>query len=71
MTEAFLAARGEVILDAPTGRRAGAYLARFSRSHGLEIADALVAAAAATSGLKLWTLNRRHYPMPDLAFYEP
>jgi len=36
-----------------------------------EIADALVAAAATTAGLALWTLNRRHYPMPDIRFYEP
>jgi hypothetical protein len=70
-TEAFFRARGDVALDAGVGRRAGAYLARFGRSHGLEIADALVAAAASTAGLRLWTLNRRHYPMPDLLFHEP
>jgi predicted nucleic acid-binding protein len=71
VTEAFFEARGEVILDARCGRLGGAYLARFSRSHGLEIADSLVAAAAVTAGLRLWTLNRRHYPMPDLRFFEP
>ena len=71
ITEEFFHARGEVVLDAVAGRRAGAYLARYARSHGLEIADALVAAAAATSGLTLWTLNRKHYPMPDLRFFEP
>ena len=71
LTEAFLAARGDVVIDAKAGRRAGGYLARYSRSHGVEIADALVAAAAATTGLNLWTLNRRHYPMPDVVFFEP
>lgn len=71
LTEAFLAARGDVVLDAATGRRAGGYLARYSRSHGVASADALVAAASSTTGLKLWTLNRRHYPMPDVAFHEP
>lgn len=71
VTSAFFEARGEVVLDGRTGRRAGAYLARYARSHGVEIADALVAAAATTSGLRLWTLNRRHYPMPDLRFYNP
>jgi predicted nucleic acid-binding protein len=71
VTEAFFHARGEVVLDAAVGRRAGAYLSRYARSHGLEIADALLAAAASTSGLRLWTLNRRHYPMADLVFYEP
>ena len=69
-TEAFFEARGEVVLDGRVGQRAGAYLARYARSHGVELADALVAAAAATAGLRLWTLNRKHYPMPDLAFYD-
>ena len=67
---AFFEARGEVVLDADTGRRAGAYLARYARSHGVEIADALIAAAAATSDLRLWTLNRKHYPMDDIQYYE-
>jgi predicted nucleic acid-binding protein len=70
-TESFFRARGEVTLDAETGRRAGSYLSRYARSHALEIADALVAAAASTAGLLLWTLNRRDYPMPDVRFYEP
>ena len=45
-----------------------------SRRHnvvGVEIADALVGAAAVGSGLRLWTLNRKHYPMPELEFYPP
>jgi predicted nucleic acid-binding protein len=70
LTEAFFHARGEVVIDAITGRRAGAYLSRYARSHSLEIADALVAATASSTGLKLWTLNRRHYPMPDVKFYD-
>ena len=71
LTEAFFEARGEVILNARVGRRAGSYLARYRKSHGVEIVDALVAAAAATSGLRLWTLNRKHYPMADITFYDP
>jgi predicted nucleic acid-binding protein len=67
-TQAFFDARGEVVLDATTGRRAGSYLARYGRSHGVAIADALIAAAASTSGLRLWTRNRRHYPMDDVEF---
>jgi len=70
-TEAFFEARGEITIDAVTGRRAGAYLCRYSRSHGVEIADALIAAAASTAGLQLWTLNVRHYPMDDLHLYRP
>jgi len=69
-TDGFFEARGEVILDARAGRQAGKYLARYARSHGLEVPDALIAAAAVTTGLRLWTLNRRHYPMTDVRFYE-
>jgi predicted nucleic acid-binding protein len=70
-TRAFFEARGELPLDGRIGRQAGAYLARHARSHGVEIADALIAAATTTSGLRLWTLNRKHYPMEDLRFFEP
>lgn len=71
LTEAFFESRGEVVLDGRTGRRAGEYLATFSRSHGLELGDALIGAAATTTGLKLWTHNRRHFPMRDIQFWEP
>ncbi len=70
ITQAFFEARGEIVLDGHVGRRAGAYLARYARSHGVELAEALVAAAATTSGVRLWTLNRKHYPMPDIRFYD-
>ena len=70
LTQAFFDARGEVLLDGRIGRFAGSYLARFGRSHAVEIADALVAAAAVVSGLRLWTRNRKHYPMSDVTFYD-
>jgi predicted nucleic acid-binding protein len=31
----------------------------------------MIAAAAATSGLRLWTLNQRDYPIEDVHFFEP
>jgi predicted nucleic acid-binding protein len=55
-----------VPLNAEIGRRAGDYLRRFHRSHGLALGDALIAAAAAVHGCALWTRNRRHYPMKDI-----
>ncbi len=70
VTDSFFEARGEVVLDSRIGRQAGKYLARYARSHGLEVPDALIAAAAATTGLRLWTLNQRHYPMKDVRFFE-
>ncbi|MBI3031345.1 MAG: type II toxin-antitoxin system VapC family toxin [Candidatus Rokubacteria bacterium] len=58
-------------LSAEIGRRAGQYMKAYSRSHGVELADALVAATAHFSGLPLWTLNKRHYPMRDIRFFSP
>jgi predicted nucleic acid-binding protein len=44
--------------------RAGGLLKRdFSKSHGVGIADAIVAATAQAEGAELLTLNVRHYPM--------
>ncbi len=69
LTQAFFDARGEILLDSLVGRVAGSYLARYAGSHGLELGDALIAAAATTSGVRLWTRSRKHYPMADLHFY--
>ena len=55
-----------VPLNDDIGRRAGDYLRRFHRSHGLALGDALIAAAAAVHGCALWTRNRKHYPMKDI-----
>nr|AUN35898.1 PIN domain protein [uncultured bacterium] len=59
-----------VPIDAALGRRAGEYLRRYRKSHAVELGDALIAASAVERGAKLWTRNRKHYPMPELAFYE-
>ncbi|MFA6033468.1 MAG: type II toxin-antitoxin system VapC family toxin [Myxococcota bacterium] len=53
-------------IDDPIARKAGEYLRTYSKSHGLELGDALVAASASTHGSALWTLNIKHYPMADL-----
>jgi predicted nucleic acid-binding protein len=37
----------------------------------VQLADALIAAAASTAVLPLWTLDVRHYPMDDLRLYRP
>ena len=52
------------------GRQAGLYLGRFRKSHGVELADALIAAGAVASKAKLWTRNKKHYPMKDLSFFD-
>lgn len=54
-----------------TGKLAGDYLRNFRRSHGVELPDALIAAAAVQNGAMLWTRNRKHYPMKEIEFYQP
>jgi hypothetical protein len=56
-------------IDAEVGRRAGEYLRQFSKSHRLELGDALIAATVAIHKVELWTRNRRHYPEKDVEFY--
>ena len=59
-----------VPIDAETGRQAGIYLQRYRRSHGVEMADALIAASAMASNAELWTKNRKHYPMREVRFFD-
>ena len=56
-------------IDGDVGRQAGTYLQRYRRSHSVEIADALIAASAVANHAELWTRNRKHYPMKELAFF--
>ncbi len=62
---------GALNLTPEIGKRAGAYLHTYSRSHGVELADALIAASAEIHGMPLWTLNRKHYPMKTIRFFSP
>jgi len=49
-------------------KNAGLYVARYGRSHGVVLPDALIAATAQQEKCALMTLNVRHYPMfPGLA----
>ena len=57
-------------IDEEAGHQAGVYLRQYRRSHGIEIADALIAASAVANKAQLWTRNRKHYPMKDLAFFD-
>ena len=36
-------------------------------THGIDINDAMLAATVASTGGKIYTLNVKHYPTPDLA----
>lgn len=49
-------------IEASTGDLAGDQLRRYARSHGVQLGDALIAAAALEHGQQLATFNRRHFP---------
>jgi predicted nucleic acid-binding protein len=53
------------------GRRAGKYLNLYAKSHGMELGDALIAATASIANIPLWTLNKKHYPTREIAFFLP
>lgn len=55
--------------DGETGRMAGDFLRQYRKSHNVELADALIASAALLNHARLWTRNRKHYPMSALSFF--
>jgi predicted nucleic acid-binding protein len=48
------------------GIKAGEYLRTFQKTHGIGIADALIAACTVLTKASLMTLNAKHYPMRDV-----
>lgn len=58
-------------ISAEIGKKAGGYLHAYSKSHGVELGDALIAATAHVHDMELWTLNKKHFPMRDIQFYSP
>jgi predicted nucleic acid-binding protein len=59
---AFFQSLASVPVEASTGEIAGDQLARFRRSHAVQMGDALIAAAALEHGDDLATFNARHFP---------
>jgi predicted nucleic acid-binding protein len=58
-------------VDVAIADRAGEYLRRFSKSHALNIGDAIIAATSMEMGLALVTRNLKHYPMKDIEIVQP
>jgi predicted nucleic acid-binding protein len=50
-------------VDAAIAVRGGLFRRDYAKSHGVGIADALIAATAEVAGATLVTLNRKHFPM--------
>ena len=45
---------------------AGTLYRRWNPSHGIDVNDAVLAATAMRTGGRIYTLNLKHYPMPDV-----
>ena len=59
----FMLAFQTIPIDDRLARRAGLIRQEYHPSHGVGLADALIAATALEEGAELFTFNRRHYPM--------
>lgn len=69
-TEALFSSCRPVPITDEIGEKAGLYMRQYHKSHGLEIADALIAAAAFISDADLFTFNHKHFPMKDLKLHK-
>lgn len=45
---------------------AGALYRRWNPSHGIDVNDAILAATVMQTGGRIYTLNTRHFPMPEI-----
>lgn len=64
--EIFLRGFEMVPVDDEIAKRGGLFRRDFGKSHGVGLADALIAASADVHQLELVTLNGKHFPMlPD------
>jgi len=62
----FLAQFQTAGIDQTLVDEAGSLYRRWNPSHGIDPNDALLAAAAKMTGGRIFCLNKKHYPMPDV-----
>ena len=55
----------KIKIDEEVGKLSGEFMNKYRKSHNVELADSLIAACCKVYGFKLWTLNKKHYPMMD------
>jgi predicted nucleic acid-binding protein len=61
--EGFVSLFRVVPVNVEIAKAGGLYKGRFGKSHGIGLADAILAATAETENAELKTLNIKHYPM--------
>ena len=67
----FLSQFKTAVLDQSVVDLGGILYRQWHPSHGLDINDALLAALVMQTGGKLFCLNMKHYPMPDIIVEKP
>ena len=65
-TELFLSQFETAPVDQGVVDVGGALYRTWNPSHGIDVNDAILAATAMQTGGKIYTLNKKHYPMPDI-----
>lgn len=66
-----LAVFKEVNLTSEIAYLAGLYMNKYMKSHGLNVPDAIIAAASIKLDASLYTLNTKHFPMKDIKVFKP
>ena len=61
--EDFISLFRVIPVDAKIAKTGGLYKRDYAKSHGVGLADAILAATAEAENAKLKTLNTKHYPM--------
>ncbi|MDP6525373.1 MAG: PIN domain-containing protein [Kiritimatiellia bacterium] len=66
MTFEFLSQFRTEPVDQALVDEAGALFRRWNPSHGIDVNDAFLAASAKRTGGRIFSINKKHYPMPDV-----
>ena len=67
LLERFILAFKVIPVDDDIAKKGGLYRRDYGASHGIGLADALIAATAETKKATLVTLNQRHFPMSSVS----
>ncbi len=60
------------LIEKTIGKITGEFINKYYKSHAVELADAFNAATAKFYDMKLWTLNKKHFPMLKRSdFFKP
>lgn len=65
-TELFMSQFKTAPVDQSIVDAAGALYRKWHPSHGIDVNDAILAATAMQTGGRIFCLNRKHYPMPEV-----